>query len=36
MTKDFELDISEQSKPTIVCMIFNHIDKELMDKSEEQ
>ncbi|CAB4031824.1 Hypothetical predicted protein [Paramuricea clavata] len=36
MAKDFELDISEQRKSTIVCMIFNHIDKELMDKNEEQ
>jgi hypothetical protein len=36
MAKDFKLDISEQRKSTIVCMIFNHIDKELMDKNEEQ
>ncbi|CAB4028215.1 Hypothetical predicted protein [Paramuricea clavata] len=36
MAKDFKLDISEQRKSTVVCMIFNHIDKELMDKNEEQ
>ncbi len=36
IAKDFKLDISEQRKSTIVCMIFNHIDKELMDKNEEQ
>ncbi len=36
MAKDFKIDISEQRKSTIVCMIFNHIDKELMDKNEEQ
>ena len=36
MAKDFKLDISERKKSTIVCMIFNHIDKELMDKNEEQ
>ncbi|CAB4009444.1 Hypothetical predicted protein [Paramuricea clavata] len=30
------LIILEQRKSTIVCMIFNHIDKELMDKNEEQ
>ncbi|CAB4011370.1 Hypothetical predicted protein [Paramuricea clavata] len=36
MAKDFKLDISEQRKSTIACMIFNHIDKELMDKNEQQ
>jgi hypothetical protein len=33
MAKDFKLDISEQRKSTIVCMIFSHIDKELRDKT---
>jgi hypothetical protein len=36
MAKDFKLNISEQRKSTIVCLIFNNIDKELMDKNEEQ
>lgn len=30
MTKDFNIDVAEQKTSTIVCMIFYHIDKELM------
>lgn len=36
IAKDFKLDTSEQRKSTIVCMIFHHIDKELMDKNDEE
>jgi hypothetical protein len=34
MAKDFKLDISEQRKSTIVCMLFSHIDKELRDDEQ--
>ena len=33
---DFKLDISGQKQSTIVCIIFHHIDKELVDKSDEE
>lgn len=35
IAKDLKIDISEQRKSTIVCLICHNIDKELEDKSKE-
>ncbi len=36
IAEEFKLEISEQRRSTIVCLIFQYIDKQLITKSDEE